>query len=281
MERNLRSMIDLKPNIVYMETMRTIVIGDVHGCLEECQALIEKVRYLPGIDHLLFLGDLLDKGPDPLGVLRYVRKLPGAHCLRGNHEDKALRWIRNEKRKQANPSFRNAMEVSPATRDQWASLTEEEVHWLRNLPVVLNLKNGFLAVHGGFLPGVPLNEQETEKIIRVRWVDANGKYVHLPEGSRKKPAGVFDWMEVWDGAAHVVYGHAVHSLTTPRIDQPRAHICVGLDTGCVHGGHLTAMVFEGPFPGDFHFEQIRAKKEYMALPPETREVLMGSSLSGG
>ena len=76
-------------------TTRTIIIGDVHGCLDELDELLALIRPAAG-DHIHFLGDLVDRGPDSLGVVRRVRALfsefPGSVCIAGNHEDKALRY---------------------------------------------------------------------------------------------------------------------------------------------------------------------------------------------
>ena len=76
--------------------MKTVFIGDVHGMLEALDQLIEAVELCSG-DHLVFLGDLVDKGPDPLGVVRRVGELQTRDdikvtLIRGNHEDKHLRY---------------------------------------------------------------------------------------------------------------------------------------------------------------------------------------------
>ena len=74
--------------------MRTIVIGDIHGCSAAFQALLNKVKIV-GDDRLILLGDLFDRGPDSFGVFRMVRQLAGSMgdhfvLLRGNHEDYLL-----------------------------------------------------------------------------------------------------------------------------------------------------------------------------------------------
>ena len=69
---------------------RFLVMGDIHGCLKEFNELVEKMQYEQGRDRLVLLGDLTDKGPDSLGVVRRAREL-GAMCIRGNHDDKVIR----------------------------------------------------------------------------------------------------------------------------------------------------------------------------------------------
>jgi len=83
--------------------MNTIVIGDIHGCLDEFQALVEKVALKPE-DHVICLGDFMDKGPDPAGCVRFART-HGFQSVQGNHEDKHLRWRRHEARRILDPSY--------------------------------------------------------------------------------------------------------------------------------------------------------------------------------
>ena len=69
---------------------RVIAIGDVHGCLDELQALLRRCDYRPG-DLIVFLGDLVSKGPDSLSVVQMAREL-GAMGVRGNHDFEVIRW---------------------------------------------------------------------------------------------------------------------------------------------------------------------------------------------
>jgi calcineurin-like phosphoesterase family protein len=69
---------------------RTIVIGDVHGCIEELRELLKKCEYCPD-DEVVFVGDLVARGPDSLGVLALVRNL-GARSVLGNHDHALLSW---------------------------------------------------------------------------------------------------------------------------------------------------------------------------------------------
>ena len=78
---------------------RKILIGDVHGCSGELRELVERLR-LQSSDHVIFLGDLIDKGPDSRAVLDMILALRDQTCqvtnLLGNHEEKFLRWLRHE-----------------------------------------------------------------------------------------------------------------------------------------------------------------------------------------
>src|SRR5512138_2797540 len=118
---------------------RTIVVGDVHGCLEELDDLLVTAGYTPGKDRLVFLGDLLDRGPDPVGVVRRVREL-GAECVLGNHEEKHLRYAAHEARRRDDPGYRNPMRRFDARRaGEHARLTRDDLLWLAGLPRVIAL----------------------------------------------------------------------------------------------------------------------------------------------
>lgn len=70
---------------------RVFVVGDIHGCLDEFNQLVEKIQYNPSTDQLILAGDLIAKGPSNTGVIRRAKEL-GALCVRGNHDDKAVRF---------------------------------------------------------------------------------------------------------------------------------------------------------------------------------------------
>jgi diadenosine tetraphosphatase ApaH/serine/threonine PP2A family protein phosphatase len=67
----------------------------------------------------------------------------------------------------------------------------------------------------------------------------------LRNSQRETPEGAVSWWTLWKGPESVIYGHAVHSLVSPRIDEPQPGIrCIGIDTGCVFGGRLTAAIID-------------------------------------
>jgi bis(5'-nucleosyl)-tetraphosphatase (symmetrical) len=239
--------------------MRIVVVGDVHGCLEEMDDLLLACEIRQG-DRLVFLGDLVDRGPDPIGVVRRVRELR-AECLLGNHEEKAERWRRREEQARATGKANPMQDPGPERRAQWLALSGDDLAWIRAMPLVLDLGSGWLAVHGGF-EDKPMGKQRRDRVIRCRYLDATGEMVPLRDDLSQPPGAVF-WTERWQGPDSIVYGHNVDNLTTPRVDAPAPDVeCIGLDTGCVFGGHLSAMVL-------FHdgvkaFAQVQAKKAYAA-----------------
>jgi hypothetical protein len=227
-------------------TARTIVVGDVHGCLAELEELLAVAGYAPGRDRLVLLGDLLDRGPDPVGVVRTARAL-GAECVLGNHEEKHLRWAAHEARRREDPRYRNPMRpFDPKRAEEHSRLTREDLLWLASLPRWIVLGGGWVAVHGGLLPGRRLAAQPPDWAVKLRYVDQEGHPVARQLGESGAP-GVRRWVDAWTGPESVVYGHFPQSLGAPRRDEPRPGVvCMGIDTGCVYGGALTALVLPGP-----------------------------------
>jgi serine/threonine protein phosphatase 1 len=171
------------------------VVGDVHGCLRELRTLVDRID--PADDDLLvFVGDLVRKGPDSKGVVDYVRAADNMVTVRGNNEEKLLRGTK-----------------------ELPELTDEDLAWIRSLPVAISFEDA-LVVHGGVDPRKSLADHDVDDLLEMRSLS----------GGYERPF----WWERHEGPRTVFFGH------TP-IDRPvlRRH-AVGLDTGCVYGGSLTA-----------------------------------------
>jgi hypothetical protein len=204
--------------------MRTVIVGDVHGCLDELLALVERCGELGGTRYVM-VGDLVSKGPDSQGVVRWAREANAAAVL-GNHDAAVLR-VRDE---DAHPSPKAhhvavARTLGPA---DWA--------WLEARPLWLAVDamgktegaSSHLVVHGGLVPGVPLEAQVRKDLLNMRSITSDGLPSRKVEGT--------PWGALWKGPPHVVFGHdAVRGLQ-------RHAWATGLDTGCVYGGALTALV---------------------------------------
>jgi hypothetical protein len=240
---------------------RTIIIGDVHGCSAELADLVEETGFTTG-DRLVFVGDLVARGPDSLGVLDIVRRA-GALLVRGNHEEKILEW-RRERRAHARggpapkPLGRLHADVAAALRPVDWSLLSTAPLWL-DLP-----EHGMRVVHAGVLPGVPIEEQRKKTLLHVRTLGANGE-------PREDKAGKALWGKAYDGPPHVVFGH--NAATDPQL-HPWA---TGLDTGCVYGGRLTALVLEDDqvVPRD-----VRARRRRLVSVPARRAYFTGAPTAG-
>lgn len=242
-----------------MKGRRDIVVGDVHGCLSELDELLRTVQYKPATDRLVLLGDLIDRGPESIGVVRRARELR-AECVRGNHEDKYL-GFRLRQKQLRETGRENHMMFGPEKRKIYDQLNEEDWAYLEAMPLWVNLGDDLIAVHAGFEPGLTMKEQRPDKVVRVMYVGDDGK---MATGKgHEKPAGSRRWSECF-GRFDVVYGHAVYSLSEVTRDFIGPYTHRGIDTGCFAGGRLTAFV-----RGDTRtwIVQVQAKQVY-----EPREV---------
>lgn len=217
-----------------MKPKRTLVVGDVHGCLAELKTLLKAAGFRPYKDRLVMCGDLLDRGPDSIGVLRYVRSI-GAECVLGNHEEKHLRYRRHVLRNRSNPDYRIPMsKPHPAVHDL---LSDEDFAFIESLPLTIDVGRDTVVVHGGFSKDCPRWRPKLQS-CRVRYVNpATGKFVGSSDGFTQAEGTVF-WTEKYLGTKNVLYGH--HSYLEPRKTvRPNGVWTLGLDTGCCFGGHLT------------------------------------------
>lgn len=248
-----------------MGNARYIVVGDVHGCLEELDELLVAVEYRAAVDQLVFVGDLVDRGPDPVGVVRRARELRAAGVL-GNHEEKHLRYAKHEARRRAEPGYRNPMRFSEAQQRANAQLSADDLAWLAALPLTLRLGPRWLVVHAGLEPGRPLEAQQASALIRVRNVDARGFFV-TTGNPRVHAAGSVPWATRWRGPESVIYGHRVFDLAAPRVDTPAPDVaCWGIDTGCCFGGRLTGLIWPA-----LTIVQVAARAAYLPLRLEAEE----------
>ena len=241
-----------------MTAQRDIVVGDIHGCLEEFDELRQAVQYDPGNDRLVLVGDLIDRGPDSVGVVRRARELR-VECVQGNHEEKYLRFRLREREVREGKRAENKMDFPEGKRAVFAQLDEADWAYLAAMPLMLDLGGGVTVVHGGFEPGVSPFQQRPDKIVRLVYVKADGMMAKHTDDFRKRPDGSRRWAELWKDFS-VVYGHAVFSLEDPTIDHVGEVTHWGIDTGCYAGGRLTAWVREpGRVPT---LVQVQAKRCY-------------------
>jgi len=220
---------------------RRIFIGDVQGCREELERLLERLRFDPSTDVLHPVGDLVNRGPDSLGTLRLLKALD-AQAVLGNHDLHLLQvaaGLRRERR-------RDTLAAVLAAEDR-----EELLAWLAALPFVRRLEDLWL-VHAALHPrwtdpvaalagADPLAPTPAALFaVRARYCDPEGR---LPERDDGPPGPPFrPWHELYrpedHGGRTVVFGHwSVQGLLV------RPHLR-GLDTGCVWGKELTAWIAE-------------------------------------
>ncbi len=246
---------------------RAIIISDVHGCLAELDLLLARIRLVAG-DRLFFLGDLIHRGPDSLGVVRRVRRLlesyPGSACVAGNHELMLLRRHGTPMPAPLDPVFDAA---------DWRFFT--------SLPLVARLPElGVIVVHAGFPPALFKRFDALGEVSPTWWQDDGERAMLLracvmvrdvdPRGYPASPLD--DWTPHWHWSlgyrgeeGFCYYGHDPQLF--PPVPRIAAH-AIGLDTGCVFGGRLTAAILRpGDDPAYPEIESVPAHTRY-SDPPE-------------
>lgn len=153
-------------------------------------ALLEKVSFSKKDgDHLIFAGDMINKGPDSAGVLDLALEF-SASCVRGNHEDRILlsrrQMVESNTLSQADDSD-DFSKKELRERELARSLSEEQVQWLQKCPVILKVglipgMGEVVVVHAGIVPGVDLEKQDPSTVMNMRTIDLK---THVPSSSRK------------------------------------------------------------------------------------------------
>lgn len=240
--------------------------------LDELQSLIALLR--PRVsDTLIFVGDLVDKGPQQASVVKFVRELREQDAceivlVEGNHEDKHRRYRRNllDRPEVARTQALAAPELPILTRE----LSDADVPFLEAaVPFHRVEKHNLLVVHGG-IPGdmrafpdsvetaTALSGKARKsfyQILRTRYLDkATGRALVLGAEAVDDPF----WADRYDGRfGHVVFGHQ------PFLDGPSSFPhATGVDTGAVHGGGLTALIYSSD--GARSFETVPSRR---IVPP--------------
>ena len=247
-------------------------VGDVQGCGPSLKNLVKKI---PKKSKLIFLGDLVNRGPDSLGALRQLKSLQEAgraECVLGNHDLHLLA---------IDAGIRKTKGLDTVDSILKAPDRAELMDWVRNRPLALS--NGkVLTVHAGVLPQWDLEQtiecaHEVEKVLRgksykrflenmygntpnqwsnslkgyerlraitnsltrMRFCTSNGKMeFESKEGLNAAPKGYVPWFKVPKRKTRDTLVYFGHWSTLGLL---REQNVIGLDTGCVWGGKLTAM----------------------------------------
>ena len=219
---------------------RVLAIGDVHGMYQKLIKLMDKIRFNPDEDLLIFLGDYIDRGPDPGRCLQYIFALQQQYpdvvvCLMGNHEvmmssyfmqkrgsynnlivDYAGSWLDN-----------GGLETLKQLDEMDADTKEELLQWVMNLPVKYRYQDYFFC-HAGVDPDVPLAVQNEFDMLWRRQ----------------------QWWEQYKGEETLVVGHTpvqkVMKLTGKERRTPKplflANHVIMCDTGAyMSGGKLSCV----------------------------------------
>lgn len=220
------------------------IIGDVHGCFDELLMLLHKLGYQVEDDKknnrynvlpppgcmALFVGDLVDRGPNSPEVLRLVMDMVDqdvALCVSGNHDDKLYRKLMGR-----NVQVRHGLELTMAQLEKYDRAFHDRVRqFLGHLPHHIILDDGRLVIaHAGLEERLHGRHSKSVRDLCLYGpttgeLDAHGLPVRL------------DWAADYSGVAVVVYGH------TPVQEPIWKNNTINIDTGCVFGGKLTALTY--------------------------------------
>lgn len=202
---------------------KIFAIGDIHGCISHLDRMVAMLDIDKEEDTLVFVGDYIDRGPDPKGVIDYIidirKNLKNVVCLLGNHEEMFLNYCldrRNEDLYMYNGGLRTL-----ASYGLFPKGTEELILPPNHREFFASLRtyhetDNYIFVHAGLRPGIPLDRQDRNDLLWIRF-----EFIKSP----------------YDFGKTVVYGHTPVSLDKPLIDENK----VNIDTGAVYGGRLTCI----------------------------------------
>ena len=253
------------------------LLGDLQGCASALERLLAEIGFSPSRDQLYVLGDLVNRGPDSLGVLRRLRSLgSAATCVLGNHDWHLLAVAAGVRPKHRNDTLDDILDAPD--REAW-------LDWLRNRRMAVH-EEGWLMLHAGVVPqwdlaktlelagalesairespprdflaamfgNAPMRWHESlagaarlrftlNTLTRIRFVAADGTLeFSTKDGTDAAPAGFTPWFEApgrKTAGTPIAFGHW---STLGLVDRPGL---LGLDTGCVWGGKLSAARIDG------------------------------------
>jgi serine/threonine protein phosphatase 1 len=220
---------------------RIYAIGDVHGRLDLLTMMFDRIGAHTGAraparsTHVVMIGDLIDRGPDSAGVLRYLFRLQARSStllvLRGNHEELMLRALAGEPgmmrawiRTGGDATLRSFgveppvddSETLPAINALLAAMPSGMLEWLRGLPMTAR-SGDYLFCHAGIRPGVPIKRQSRDDLLWIR-----GDFLE----------------DDTDHGVIVVHGHSISADVDARPNR------IGIDTGAYRTGRLTALCLD-------------------------------------
>ena len=210
------------------------IIGDIHGCRAELETLLDLLGYTaPGRRHpqgrkVVFLGDLVDRGPDTPGVLRLVMAMAAAGtalCVPGNHDVKLMRKLRGRD-----------VQIAHGLAESLAQLEAEPVEFKNQIAAFIDGMVSHYVLEGGKLVVAHAGMKESMQGRGSAAVRAFALFGETTGETDEFGLPVrYDWASEYRGKATMVYGH------TPVPEAEWLNGTMNIDTGCVFGGKLTAL----------------------------------------
>jgi hypothetical protein len=232
---------------------RTVIVGDVHGCVDELDALLGRIG-LRSEDRVVFVGDLVARGPSSRAVLERFEAL-GARGALGNHEARLLEARAARASGGTGPPLGSSHErlLEELEARDWALLERLE-------PWIELAEHAVCVVHAGVHPARPIEAERLWTLLHIRSLDGGGEATHL--------SGARSWADGYRGPPHVVFGHDARRGLQLYED------ATGLDTGCVYGGALSALVLE---PGE-PVPPVEQRRQRIASVPARRSYMVEGHL---
>ncbi|QNL19560.1 metallophosphoesterase [Hyphobacterium sp. CCMP332] len=253
-----------RPDIWQQETGPFDIIGDVHGCAKELEKLLEKLGYEltsrgprgrrtthirhSGNRKVILVGDLVDRGPASMDVLRTAMhgETDGTiRCVIGNHDDKFLRWLKGREVR-ITRSLQTTIDEADKEKPKFL---DDVRHYLEHLPSHLILDKGRLIVAHAGLPQKYHGIESRSSRVFAMYGETTGQTDDLGFPIRR------DWARNYRGDATVVHGHVAEK----KVRHVNNVWC--LDTGCVYGHKLTALRWP-----EKEIVQIKAKRDWFPHP---------------
>jgi len=194
----------------------TLIVGDIHGCFDELMMLLKQADYSPSKHQLIFIGDLINKGPYSLKTLKFACENK-IQCVIGNHELKFIRFI--EKSLHLPPKLEQLKKDMGKDLNKW-------LEYIKNWPTFIETEN-FLVVHAGVVPEEHPSQSSVDQLVHIRHWE-NGQMCSQDTG---RP-----WHEYYKSKKLVIYGHWARQ----GVLQKSNSLC--LDSGCVYGRQLTGVL---------------------------------------
>lgn len=205
---------------------RTIIFGDIHGCLDEWRELLKKISPNKD-DQLISVGDLICKGPYSRKTLDFAMSLPNLKCIMGNHELHFLQAWDSKKLGNLSKDYqKHALEDLGDKLDYY-------MKWISSWPGYIETSE-YLVVHGGLRPEIPLKKQSLADLCNLR---------NLEDGT--------PWHAHYQSPKPIIYGHWARQGLCVKENS------IGLDSGCVYGKKLSAVILP-----ERKIIQVEAKKAY-------------------